>query len=375
MGGTPVTPWCYDAYIPANRLSHDSLITETPAYLYMCSKSFVWLITNPYGGIDSLPRWNRLTNDLSRGNTGGGRKEFFTSIACANDQTHNVWVGTTHGRIYRIFHANDPSNVDVNIDVVRVNDASMPNLWVTDIAVHPDNSNIVAVTFGSYKTGEARVWITNNANDTIPTWRSAQGNLPLDLPVYSAAFSAKDPTDRVFLLGTERGVWASTINYTNTGTAFSYSNVSGPIGNALVSDIVFRRYNINWIDQNDYFYDLDNTILVATYGRGVFKSRSLVGKPEPTVVGNGIEFMLSPNPATTFSTVTLDLPSPTSVKLEVFDLQGHRVAQLSDKKWSAGIAEIGFNTSELPAGIYIIKGIFTNATGSYQHSMRQVVVK
>lgn len=374
FGGAPVTPWCFDEYITASAMGNDTSIMETPAYLYMCSKSFVWVCTNPFGGIDSLPHWNRITRDLTSANIGGGKKEFFTAIAASNDADHNVWVATNNGRIVRIFGANDPLNLDTDADVVQVDDAAMPRRWVSDIAIDPNNSNIVVVTYGGYALGDDRVWMTNNGNDAVPTWRSVQGNLDADVPVYTAAFS-NVASSRALLIGTEYGLYGTASDYTNTGTALSWNQQSGAMGNVQVTDIVFRRNNINWIDADNYKYDPDNTVLIATNGRGAFKSRTLVGTPEPGIIGSGIKMTVFPNPTQGNSSIQIELPTPTRVNLEAFDLQGTRVAAISDRQCNAGPFEVGFNSSELPAGVYLIKGVFTNAQGSFQHTVRQVIVK
>jgi photosystem II stability/assembly factor-like uncharacterized protein len=374
FGGAPITPWCFDEYITPTALGNDTSIQETPAYLYMCSKSFVWVCTNPFGGIDSIPHWNRITRDMTVNNLGGNRKEFYTAIASSNDADHIVWVGTNNGRLVRINGANDPINLDVDTDVAQVDDAGMPRRWISDIAIDPNNNNIVAVTYAGYKLGDDRVWMTNNANDAVPTWRSVQANLASDIPAYSVAFS-NVASSRAMLIGTEYGLYGTSSDYTNTATALSWSNLSGPMGNVQVTDIVFRRNNIVWLDGDNYKYDPDNTILVATNGRGAFKSRNLVGTPDPIAASNGIKMNISPNPTSGNSTIQLELPSSTLVNLEVFDLQGNRVAFIAERVFNGGAAEIGFDASKLPAGAYLIKGVFTNNKGMYQHTLRQVVVK
>lgn len=374
VGGVTVAPWAWDEYIPAANLGDDTLIQNTPLYLYLATRNFVWVCTNPFGSIDSLPNWNRLTVDITRTSFGNNKREFITALTVSNDASHTVWVGTNDGRIFRINNANDPVNRDVTTATLQVDDPSMPRRWVTDIAVDAGNNGIVAVTYGAYASGDDRVWITNNGMDAVPTWRSAQANLPANLPVYSIAFHPQGGRYAT-VIGTDRGVYGSNTDYSNTGNTFNWSEESVGIGRVPVTDISYRRYYAEWIDANNYKYSPDYTLFIATAGRGAFKSTNLVSTEERGFELSGIKMELSPNPATVLSNINIDLPSATRVKLEAFDLQGNRVAVLGDRMWGAGKLEVEFNTANLPAGIYLVKGQFVNGKGEFHQTLKQVVVK
>jgi photosystem II stability/assembly factor-like uncharacterized protein len=374
VGAVPVTPWDWDGYIAPSALGDDSLIMATPLTLYMASKSFVWVCKNPFGSIDSLPTWNRLTNDITAVNVGSGVREYITVLTSANDAAHTVWIGSNNGRIHRLDNANDPLNRDITTTVVRVDDPAMPRRWVSDIAVNPNNPNIVVVTYGSYVNGDDRVWITNNAMDAVPTWRSAAGNLPANLPVYSVAFHPA-PSQTAIVIGTDEGIYGSNTNYNTVGNPISWTPEGGPIGKAAVHDVVFRRYFQDWIDNSNWKYSPDYTLFAATHGRGAFKSRSLVGTQEVSFNNSGIEVGLSPNPTNTQSTLQISLPTATRVKVEVYNLQGTQVAAVAEHTWNAGLNEMTLNTQLLPAGMYLVKTYFANGQGEFQHTLKQVVVK
>lgn len=374
VGAVPVTPWAWDGYIPPSALGNDTTILDLPLTLYMATKSFVWVCKNPFGSIDSLPTWNRLCNDITANNVGGGMREYITTLTAANDAAHTVWIGSNNGRIHRLLNANDPLNRDIALTVARVDDPTMPRRWVTDIAVNPNDPNIVAVTYGSYANGDDRVYITNNAMDPLPIWRSAAGNLPANLPVYSVAFHPA-PSQTALVVGTEEGVYGSNSDFTVTGNPISWNYEGAAIGKVPVYDVVFRRYFQDWIDANNWKYAPDYTLFVATHGRGAFKSESLVSTKEATFLNSGIQVSLSPNPTNTQSTLHITLPTATRVKVEVYDLQGTRVAAVDEHTWNAGNNEMTLNTQLLPAGMYLVKTYFANGKGEFQHTLKQVVVK
>lgn len=374
VGSVPVTPWDWDTYIPSGTLGNDTTIMNLPLTLYMASRSFVWVCKNPFGSIDSLPTWNRLCNDITATNIGANVREYITALTSAGDGNHTVWVGSNSGRIHRLDLCDDPLNRDITSTVTLVNDPAMPRRWVSDIAVNPNNPNVVAITYGGYHLGDDRVWITNNAMDAVPTWRSAANGLPANLPVYSIAFHPAASTTAM-VIGTEEGVYGSSSNYNAPGNPIAWNFEGAAIGKVPVYDVVFRRYFQDWIDSQNWKYSPDYTLFVATHGRGAFKSRSLVGTQEGNFATSGIQVGLSPNPATTQSTLEITLPTATRVKVEVYDLQGTRVAALEERTWNAGKNETTLNTQALPAGMYLVKTFFANGQGEYQHTLKQVVVK
>jgi hypothetical protein len=67
-----------------------------------------------------------------------------------------------------------------------------------------------------------------------------------------------------------------------------------------------------------------------------------------------------PNPAGHAATIRFDLPVPSPVRLEVFDLLGRRVAELASRDFMAGSHEVTWNLRDLnggsvPPGIYVCR--------------------
>ncbi len=368
----PIMPFCFDEYIPAGNLSNDTAILNTPMYLFLATGNFVWMCQNPFGGIDSVPNWNRVSNDLITGTLPGGKKKYITAITSSNDADHYTYVATNNGEVFRIIGGHRPESFCVTTDVARIDGGSLPGRWVTDIEVDPTNTNNVIVTLGGYAVGDDRVFITNDAKAPVPSWHSLQGNLEANLPVHSAAFHA-DPNNKAILLGTEEGIYATTSDYENGAVSWTFEGSA--IGNVPVTDIVVRKWYMEFTDINNYRYSPDNTIFIATYGRGAWKTSTIVSKPEEVVAGSGIMLQAVPNPAVSSTMIKFDLPQATKVTLNAYSIDGRPVANLTNAQFGAGQAEVEFNTQTLPAGVYLVKANFANAKGTYQSHLRVVVIK
>lgn len=101
------------------------------------------------------------------------------------------------------------------------------------------------VTFHNY--GTTSVWYTNNGGTT---WQNKEGDLP-NLPVKCILQNPFDSNE--VIIGTELGVWY-TINFNSTSPNWRRSNNG-------MKDVKVLSFD---------YRTTDNTILVATYGRGMF---------------------------------------------------------------------------------------------------------
>lgn len=369
----PVNPWILDEYLAPSVLGDDSLIQNSPAYVYLASANFIWVGTNPFGQLDSVPFWDRITVDITGGNF--RKNEYITAIDVSGDADHTIMVGTNFGKLYRINNANDPFGTDACTDVIRLDTGmSLPIGWISDLAFDRSNPENVVITYGGYNQFSSRVFITNNGKTgNLPAWREITSNLPDNLPVYTAAF--RPGGSNALVVGTEKGIYGTDSNYENASTTINWSNESGPIGNVPVYDLVFRQYfQSDWASE-DYSYGPDHTLFAATMGRGLFTSRTLVSNEQPTIVGTGIDMQLAPNPMMNSGKVVLELPQATKVTMHAFDIQGHHVATISDRTLTGGHHELDFNTTDLPAGVYLIQAAFTNSKGAFFHTERAVVAK
>ncbi len=78
------------------------------------------------------------------------------------------------------------------------------------------------------------------------------------------------------------------------------------------------------------------------------------GDEEPEYISNEAMMMPNfPNPFNYQTTIRFSLPAAGRVTVEIYDIQGRRVAQLADHHFESGTTTLPWTPNRLPAGIYI----------------------
>jgi hypothetical protein len=103
------------------------------------------------------------------------------------------------------------------------------------------------------------------------------------------------------------------------------------------------------------------TIRFATHGRGIwdYATGSLVSAG-PITVTPDVRLSVYPSPARKRTTIDFQLPRAGSVRVEVFDVAGHRITTLADAYLAAGPHRVEFglkaaNGRPLENGIYLVR--------------------
>lgn len=252
-----------------------------------------------------------------------------------------LFVGNQYGRVYRLsglknlYTQDDVSSLELEILPV-----SMSN-GVTGIAVDPNDPNRVLVTAGGYNVA-SRIWLSENALNATPTFRNVHGDLP-PMPVYDAEFDRND--ENLVIIGTDFGLWATA---DIAASQVQWSDENNDLSYIPVYEI--RQQSLPW-DQakNTGMY------YIATHGRGLWESGSLVGIEAPPVASND-DLALSglriyPNPMQTQGTVEFESTISGNVELNVFDMNG-RLALTSSQYVTPGINNIRIATGQLRSGTY-----------------------
>lgn len=367
----PVNPWTLDEYIPASSLGSAEDIQNSPAYLYLASGNFLWTCTNPFGEVDSVPYWTRISLDLIEGTLQD--QEFFTALEVSGDQDHVLYAGTNYGKLYRIFGANDPLGFSPCTDVERLDSSTgLPQAWISDIAVDPGDPQNVLLTFGGYAANPARVWISNDGKTGASSFRDISANLPQDLPVYTAAF-APASSGQGIVIGTEKGVYGTGSDYTDPNAALNWVPEQSGLGGAPVYDLVFRAFKAVDLGFGDYAYAVDNSLFAATYGRGAFRTQTLVSTA-PTIPARGAFSMhLAPNPMDQGGKIALQLEESARVALYIYGIEGRLVDKIAERKLPAGAHELDLETALLPAGIYLVELRVKQKGSVFRKALRAVV--
>jgi len=170
--------------------------------------------------------------------------------ASRSNDPHVLYYGTDSGEIYRLDNAN---TAVANTSSVNVTGSGFPSGgFVSSIAVHPENSDRVIVTFSNY--GVTSVFHTTNGGNS---WNSIEGNLSGPSSVRSATIrpaSAPGQSQTTYLLGTSIGVY-STQSLSGGSTSWKQEGPS-QVGNVIVDDILARPS--------------DGLVVAATHGNGMY---------------------------------------------------------------------------------------------------------
>lgn len=398
------TAWVLDEYIPESAINNSNItdeeVQELGSYIYFCSKNYVWLVNGGLG--DALQvKWNRITNELVDGD-----EEFLTAITVSGDEDHTVYVGSNKGNIWRIEHANDLENLDAKNSVFQMNqtlisfiDLNMTGRTISDMTVDPLNPNRLVVVFSGFGGDKGKpfsyVWATDSARDNGPGFgfiRDATAGQHSQL-VHSAEYVVENGKS-VLLLGTQTGLYSirdlglkadrpfqngtppNEYHWPQYEPANWTAEFDASFGQIPVYDIYVRKYKTTVNEsqlqrtvvvegretevlRNGLVIEEDQSIYVATHGRGFWYSGSLSsnrqgGEPEPDLSFDEIAVELYPNPANDFTNLELQLPDRAGVQVEVFSLDGRKVA-VKEGSYGAGLHRISFDTQSLVPGMYIFR--------------------
>ncbi|GLR18157.1 GEVED domain-containing protein [Portibacter lacus] len=164
-----------------------------------------------------------------------------------------IWIGTPkdakffgiyEAKLFKVINAN--SETPVVEKVVKIDDGEFFGYgYMSSLDISVENPGTMSLTFSNY--GIPSVWLTK---DEGSTWENIEGNLP-DMPIRWIMF---DPFgDDKAIVATEMGVWKSELL---AGENTVWETMNEGLANVRCTMLKFR--------------DSDNTLLVSTYGRGLF---------------------------------------------------------------------------------------------------------
>jgi hypothetical protein len=388
-GGAPVTPYVLDEVIPAAIIddpnANADLIQAVPGYIFFCSRQFVWIVQGPFrSGLqgEATANWNRITNTLVSGT------EFFTAIAVSGSSDHTVYVGSSAGNVWRITGATDLENFNAETDVVKLS-ISSTNLptggrWVSSIAVDPQDPQRVAITYGGYGGNLAAappmVYYSTSAI-TAPFFTPISTTIAKE-PVYCSQWVIDPATGAsVLLIGTESNLYSAR----NISPGFAdFRPEFGPsVGPVPVYDIFVRKYVATTLNEEtqDFRLDRDNSIFVATHGRGIWTTASLryprKGLPgEEEVAAQSLyRVALYPNPTQGASVLSLDLAEQASVRISLFGTDGRAYQVAHEDTYKRGLHEVALPTDQLLPGVYLIHVEVSGESGVLTKSFKSVVIR
>lgn len=293
-----------------------------------------------YRSTNSAGSWTAISGDLSDGFGGSNGVTFgtITTIAVAPSDSATIYVGTDDANVWV------STNYGSSFNQV---DLSLPDRWVSRVAVDPNNDAIAYVTFSGLRDDDPLPHVFRTTNWGAG-WTDISGNLP-DAPVNDIVI---DPSDSSILyVATDVGVFATG----DLGGSWSMLGTAIPPG-IVVSDLKV-------IDDGG-----TPLLYAATYGRSSWVyDLSVVTAVLNDVAGEGAEEALSmtlapnaPNPMRDETRIRFTLPERGAATLEVIGVNGRRVRTLTDGVLQAGAHEVTWDGRDesgrrAPNGVYFYR--------------------
>jgi photosystem II stability/assembly factor-like uncharacterized protein len=226
---------------------------------------------------------------------------------------------------------------------------TLPDRFPADIAVDPNDDDIVYVTFYGFGTGH--VYKSTNSGDI---WTDISDNLP-DVPTPAVIVDLNN-SDHVYI-GTDIGVFVST----DGGGNWQDFN------DGLPDAVQGMDLNITYAN---------NVIRVMTHGNGGYERKLLsqipVGlDPDPPVVSSFKLEQNYPNPFNPGTVINWQVPVNGFVSLKVYDVLGNEIAVLVNEEKTAGSYQTEFNASNLSSGTYF----YRIESGSFVQTRKMILLK
>lgn len=259
-----------------------------------------------------------FTNNIVTVGTAQTKEEIsWMKVSPYTTASTTLFVGTNLGRIFKVTNANTASYAATLL-------TSPVTGTVSDIEFGA-NENEIITTFSNYNLTSVFY-----STDGGTTWQNKEGNLP-DMPVRTVLRNPDNPDE--VLVGTEMGVWGTT-NF--LATTPEWASVSGNIGNVKITNLDYRPAT--------------KTVLVSTYGRGIWTTQNTVPALSTAETQSKKNMnIIYPNPSKGISHLRFDTARYSSVDISIMDGSGRLVYS---KKNVKSDQEFG---QKLVPGNYILK--------------------
>ncbi len=236
--------------------------------LFLAGTDSIWSTDNFFSSAPGLPRWTQETASI------GG---LISAIAFAPvDGFCDTWAyGSNSGQI-RLSR-------DGGLSEKNIGAANLPNRYLTDLAFHPFDANILYATFSGFDEltpGQpGHLFKTTNALAVNPTWTNVSP--PVNLPLNTVAVDPSNP--EIVYVGADMGVWKSV----NGGAAWEHYGPDKGMPKITVYDLQVNA-------QTD-------RVIAFTHGRGAFAlernradlALTKTASPNPVVVNQELTYTLT----------------------------------------------------------------------------------
>ncbi|WP_459210218.1 T9SS type A sorting domain-containing protein [Aquimarina rhabdastrellae] len=258
-----------------------------------------------------------------------------TSWGDYDTSTSYLLIGGNRGNLFRL---DDPQNKFNISNAVNITPSGATNgANVSGIAVHPNNRDIVMVTYSSYGSSVRNIFVTTNATSANPTWTEVERNLA-SFSIRAAAITEVNGETRYFV-GTARGLYSSIDPTSNDWVIESPDQ----IGFAVARSLAYRP--------------ADNQLLIGTHGNGMYMATVRPLSVDEFDAASDNAITMYPNPTSSELNISLESSFVEGdLDYSVVDLTGKVVKRgtlSSDKK---------VNVQDLTNGVYFLQLASSNRT-------------
>lgn len=295
---------------------------------------------------DLTPQWVRLVDGI--GNSGECEFEFTEDI-------NNLFVASG-GVVKRVsgigqIYTSDPDFEDkVSIDETPI--TTITNLsgasGINAIGMSPNNPDVLFASNGQFG---GTIYRCDNATQASPSFT----NLGTE-PAAFFDFVVDRQDDQLVIAATSNGAMVSE----NGGTSWTLS-AAGASGFEGVPSFSITQ---NWRPNGPGILGnkREGEIYIATFGRGMFSSESVLGFGDNNNSSNAnnaakekAKMLIFPNPLVNSAAISYELETASKVDIKIYNLSGRMVKQLNTTSGNAGKNTVEFDASNLPSGTYIVK--------------------
>lgn len=152
---------------------------------------------------------------------------------------------------------------------------------------------------------------------------------------------------------------------------FDFRRLAGESVLIMNTGFVNTRRNASFADDAGATQQAAQLLIIRGNGDVIRLSPPRAESAAPSFTAEDIRFGTYPNPFNPTTTITYTLPDAADVRLEVFNMQGQRVAVLINGRQAAGTYNIRFDALNLSSGIYLTR----LQAGSFSQVLKMTLMK